>query len=151
MKKVFMILVSLILIIGIFVAEGGSIRILLCISSFIPIYLGTMASCAFTFSRSEISRAFKHAFTEITIPEKLDIYKQDLQVIRFLSSNIIYWAVTIVILALIGILANVSNPSELGPKVAITCTALLYGFTTRTVLLMPMESSLNKKISDIHA
>ncbi len=146
MKKVFMILVSLIILLGIFVVEGGSIRILLCISSFVPIFLGTLVCCAFTFSCSEITRAFKHAFNEISIPEKLEIYKQDLQVIRFLSNNIIYWAVSIVILALIGILANVSNPSELGPKVAIAFTALLYGFTTRTVLLMPMESSLNKKI-----
>ncbi len=146
MKKLFFVLLSLLLILGTYIIEGGSISNLMCLSSFIPVLLGTLITTLFSFNWSEITDAFKDAFNESSISEK-QRYLRDLEIIHHMSVSIMFWAGTIIILAIMGILASVTHIDELGPHIAVAFTALLYGFAARSILFIPMESSLNKKLS----
>jgi len=146
MKKLFFVLLSILLILGTYIIEGGAISSLLCISSFIPVFLGTLISTAFTFGWSEIKETFQDAFSEYTIAETQERYSRDLQLVRCMSVSIMFWAGSIIILAIMGILSSVTHLNELGPHIAVAFTALLYGFAARSILFIPMESNLNRKL-----
>ena len=146
MRKLFFILLSTLIMLGTYIVEGGSIRTLLCISSFIPVFFGPLFGALVSFNWAEIKEAFTDAFNLSMEIERQSIYVKDLEVIRHLSVSILFWAGSIIILALIGILSSVTHVDELGPHIAIAFTALLYGFATRSILLIPMESSIKKKL-----
>lgn len=146
MKKTFLVLFSLLLILGFFILEGGSVRTLLCASSFIPVFLGTFITTLFSFSWAEMKDAFRHAFSDQESVLSREVLNRDVQVIRSMSGAIMIWAVTIIILALIAILSSVTKMDELGPHIAIAFTALLYACMTRTILLYPMETRLTHKL-----
>lgn len=147
MKKTLLVLFSLLLILGVFILEGGSVRTLLCASSFIPVFLGTFITTLFSFSWTEMKDAFRHAFSVQDSGLSRDVLNRDVQVVRSMSGAIMIWAVTIIILALIAILSSVTEMDELGPHIAVAFTALLYAYMTRTILLYPMETRLTRKLS----
>lgn len=146
MKKTFLVLFSLFLILGAFIIEGGPITTLFCFSAFVPIFLGTLITTLFSFSWAEIKSAFQHAFAGTGSTAAAAIYQRDLQVIRSMSGAIMIWAITMIILAFIAILSMVTEINEIGPHVAVAFTSLLYAFTTRAVLLFPMEIRLKKMV-----
>lgn len=146
MKKLFFMLLTLLLVLGTFIVEGGSLRTLLCLSSFIPVLLGTFIGSLVSFSWVEIKEAFRDAFNESTENERRSVYLRDMEVIRHMSVSVLFWAGTIIILAFIGILSSLSSIDALGPHIAAAFTALFYGFALRLILLIPMESSLSKKL-----
>jgi flagellar motor component MotA len=63
-----------------------------------------------------------------------------------LQNAVLSWSCTILILAVVQILSDLSTPEMLGPSLAAAFSALFYGFFLRAALLIPMEHSLNKKI-----
>lgn len=146
MKKTFLVLFSLLLILGMFILEGGSVRTLLCASSFIPVFLGTFITTLFSFNWAEIKDAFRHAFNDQEAGLSQEILNRDVQVVRSMSGAIMIWAVTIIILALIAILSSVTEMDKLGPHIAIAFTAVLYAYMTRAILLYPMETRLTRKL-----
>ncbi|MGE5370577.1 MAG: hypothetical protein ACM3QZ_01175 [Solirubrobacterales bacterium] len=146
MKKLFLVLLSLILILGAFVLEGGALRSLLVGSALVPMILGSLVSALFCFDWREISGAFRDAFTEGADPERAAWYPVELEAVEFLSKAVLYWAATIMILAAIGILSHLSALSEIGPAVALGMVSLLTGVGLCAVLLNPMAASLKRKI-----
>lgn len=73
-------------------------------------------------------------------------YQTGLQVVNNLQNAVIWWAFSIIVLAMIMILSMVTEVREMGPKVAAATVALLTGLLLRTLLLNPMEFSLRRKV-----
>ncbi len=147
MRKSFIVLVSILLFLGAFILEGGSLRTLMIATALVPIVVGSFISALFSYSVAEIKDAFKDGFCERIDLDRLGNYRMDLLVIKNLESSLIYWSLTIMILAIIGILSSLSNINHLGPSVAAGTVSLLLGFGFRAVLLTPMENSIIKKLT----
>jgi flagellar motor component MotA len=149
MKKTFILLFALLLILGAYVLEGGALRALLVATAMIPVLLGPLLGVWFSFAGSEITGAFKDAFSDLADPEKLVVYKKDLVIIKSLQSGLIFWSFTMIILASICILSMLTDVSHLGRGIAAACTALLLSFGLRAWLLIPMQCSIEKKLAQI--
>ncbi|MGE5415957.1 MAG: hypothetical protein ACM3UZ_04210 [Acidobacteriota bacterium] len=145
MKKLFVILLSLLLIVGVFVLEGGSVAALLCFSSFVPIFFGTILSALFSYRISEVTRAFADGFSEVVEFDKHGEYKVDLAVFRNMSAAIVFWSLAIAVLAAIVILSGLREIDMIGPPLAAGMTALLYGFGIKAIILIPLENSILRK------
>jgi len=149
MRKTFILLFSLLLVLGAFVLEGGALKTLFVATALIPVSLGTLLGALFCFSMGDIATAFRDAFTETAIPDKLGVYKNDLLIIKNMQIGLIFWSATMVILGIIGILSSLTEVSNLGRSMAAAFTALLLAFSLRALLLTPMESSIQKKLNSI--
>lgn len=149
MKKTFMVLLSLLVIATAVIIEGGNLSVLLCPTPMFMIFFGVLFSTIFTYKLSDVIGTFKDSFSKNTNPDKISQYKTELDTLRSIIKLTLYWSAATVILGLIFILSTLSTPAELGKSVAIVCLALLYGFGIIAVLLIPMESSLVKKINSI--
>jgi|GEM_PF-2772235 len=147
MRKAFIVLASMILVLGAFMLEGGALRTLMIATAVIPILLGSLISTWFSYSMAEIGNAFNDAFAERVDLDKLGRYRISLLVIRNMQASVLYWSLTIIVLAVIGILCSLTDVHRLGPAVAAGTVSLLLGFALRAVLLTPMENSLVKKLS----
>jgi len=147
MKKTLVLLLSLAVLLGAFMLEGGSLPILLVASALIPMLLGPLVSTCFSFSIAEIGDAFRDAWSERSDQGRITNYNNDLLVIRNLQSSLIGWAASIFILAVIMILSTLNTPQTLGPHVAAATVALLYAFAVRALLLIPMENSILRNIN----
>ena len=147
MKKLFMVLLALLLINGAYIMEGGALPALFYAPSVLaPLLLGTFLTTLFSYSIVEIRSAFRDAFAKDLESDRLTAYHIDLLIIKNMASGLLFWAVTIVVLGLILILTHLETPSRLGPSVAVTFLSLLHGFGLRAILLNPMEHSIQKKI-----
>lgn len=144
MKKMLMILLSVLVIFIAVVLEGGNISVLFGLTSMFILVFGVLFSTLFTFKISEIISAFGNAFSNGS--KKAEEYQTSLAVAQCMSKLTIYWSLTTAILGLIFILSNVTTPSQLGKSVAVVCLALLYGFGAISIIFVPMENSLNRKI-----
>lgn len=147
MKKSFMVMLSILLVLGAFILEGGSLRTLMIATALVPIIVGSFISALFSYSMAEIGLAFKDGFCERTDLDRVEIYRMDLLIIKNLESSVLYWSLTIVILAIIGILSSLTNVNHLGPSLAAGTVSLLLGFGLRAVLLTPLENSIIKKLT----
>lgn len=147
MKKISMILLAIVIAAGIYILEGGRLGVLLVITSFIPIFIGSLVTTSFTFTGQEISDAFTDAFSSRLDMNRTANYQMSLQVIKHLEASVLLWAATVISLALIGILSSLTEVSRLGPSVAATISALLYGFGLRTIVLTPMRFSIIRKLT----
>ena len=150
MKKTLILLISLLLILGVYVLEGGALKALLVGSALVPVFLGPLLGAMFSFRISELADAFRDAFSEQADPSKLNHYHMDILLIKNISSAITFWSLTMVILGLIGILSNLTEISRLGSGIAAIFTALLLAFTLKALLFIPMETSIEKKIAILH-
>ncbi|MGE5405539.1 MAG: hypothetical protein ACM3PP_11445 [Candidatus Saccharibacteria bacterium] len=146
MKKLLVTLLSLLLIVGVFVLEGGAVSALFCFSAFVPIFFGTILSALFSYPLNDVSRAIKDGFSETVETNKIQDYHADLGVIRSMSAAIVFWTLTIAVLAAIAILSGLRAIEQIGPPLAAGMTALLYGFGLKAVILIPLENSLLRKI-----
>lgn len=140
-------MVSILIVLGVSMLEGGSIRTLLIGSAIIPILVGSLISTWFSYSMAEIGSAFNDAFHERVDLDRINTYRMNLLVIKNMQSSVLHWSVTILVLAIIGSLCSVTNISKLGPSVAAGTVSLLLGFSLRAVLLTPMENSMVKKLT----
>ncbi|HWP96746.1 MAG TPA: hypothetical protein VN426_07835 [Syntrophomonadaceae bacterium] len=146
MKKLFLVLLSLSLVLGAFVVEGGALIALLIATALVPITLGSLLTTLFSYRGVEIGEAFRDAFSERTELGRVAVYETDLLVIRNLNASVLGWSFTLLVLAVIGILSSLSDVHLLGPRVAAGTVSLLYGLILKTLLLTPMENSILKKI-----
>lgn len=146
MKKISVILLSLVLALGVFWLEGGSPTSLLVGSAIVPLLLGTVFSTLFSYSMLEIRNTFQDAFSPRTDLDRIPIYKMDIQIVNSLESTLLFWSLTIVTLAIIGILSSLTEVSRLGPQCAMAMVSLLLGFGLRAILLTPMKNSIARKL-----
>ena len=146
MKKVFMMLVSLLLIFLAFITEGGALPWLIAPTVIVPLILGTLFTTMFTYKFIEIVQAFKEAFSEGTSVEKVTVYRKNILIVKALEKATRYWSLTILLMCLFLVLSNVTEPEDLGPSLAVSFLSLFYGFGVRASLYVPMESSLRQKI-----
>ena len=146
MKKLFMMLVSLLVIFLAFVEEGGALLWLIAPTVIVPLILGTLFSTLFSYKLSEIIHTFKEAFSQETNIEKLIIYRKSILIIQTLGKATQFWSLTILLMGLFLVLSNVTKPEDLGPSIAVSFLSLLYGFGVKASLYVPMESSLRQKI-----
>lgn len=146
MKKKLTILAALSLFLAAFILEGGRLASLLIPTALVPMLLGPLLSVCFSFSLADVKDSFKDAFAERVDFNRLDSYQNGIQVVNNLQSAVMWWAFSIVVLAMIMILSMVTEMRELGPKVAAATVALLTGLLVRTLLLNPMEFSLRRKL-----
>lgn len=149
MKKSLLLLLALLLLSAIFMLEGGTLATLLIGSALVPMLLGPMLSILFSYSMVELGDAFRDSWSQRSDQGRSHIYQKDLLIIKNLQSSVIGWAAIIFILAVILILSTLNDPMNLGPHVAAATIALLYAFTVRALLLVPMENSILKKIHSV--
>lgn len=147
MKKVLTVLVALSLFLAAFILEGGRLASLFIGTALVPMFLGPILFTCFSFSLADIKSAFKDAFAERLDLNRIAEYKTGLQVVNSLQNAVMWWAFSIVVLAMIMILSSVTEVRELGPKVAAGTVALLTGLLLRTLIFNPMEFSLRRKLS----
>ncbi|MEQ8175004.1 MAG: hypothetical protein ABRQ26_08010 [Syntrophomonadaceae bacterium] len=146
MKKKLTVLVALSLFLAAFILEGGRLASLFIGTALVPMFLGPVLSACFSFSLADIKNAFNDAFAERLDLNRTAEYQTGLQVVNNLQNAVIWWAFSIVVLAMIMILSSVTEVRQLGPKVAAGTVALLTGLLLRTLLLNPMEFSLRRKV-----
>ncbi|MEN6392126.1 MAG: hypothetical protein ABFD04_17050 [Syntrophomonas sp.] len=146
MKKKLTVLVALSLFLAAFILEGGRLASLLIVTALVPMFLGPVLSACFSFSLADIKNAFKDAFAERLDLNRTAQYQTGLQVVNNLQNAVMWWAFSIVVLAMIMILSSVTEVRQLGPKVAAGTVALLTGLLLRTLLFNPMEFSLRRKV-----
>lgn len=146
MKKLLMVLLSILVILTGVVLEGGNISILFVPTAMFILFFGVLFSTLFTFKFSEIINAFVNAFSKDNNTSKLEEYKISLSIVKCMSKLTLNWSFATVILGLIFILSNLTTPSQLGKSVAVICLALLYGFAAIAIIFTPMEHSLNRKL-----
>lgn len=146
MKQLFILLLSLLLALGVYGLEGGSLASLLVGSAVIPLLVGPFISTLFSYRFDEIGDAFKDAFAQRIDLDRLPLYRLDVEIFRSLESALLFWAFTIVILAVIGILSSLTEVSQLGPQCAMAMISLLFGFGLRAILITPMKNSIIRKI-----
>lgn len=146
MKKTLTVLAALFLFLAAFILEGGRLASLMVVTALVPMFLGPVLSACFSFSLADIKRAWGDAFAERLDLNRRADYHTGLLVVNNLQNAVMWWAFSIVILAMILILSSVTEVRELGPKVAAGTVALLTGLMLRTLLLNPMESSLRRKL-----
>lgn len=149
MKKILISAAAMMLALSAFILEGGSIRTLLIVTALVPILAGPLVTALFSFQWSEITGAFRDAFAERAERGRADDYRMGLLVVKDLSAGAMYWAFTILVLAMIGILSSVTEVRLLGPKIALGTVSVLIGLGLRAFLLNPMASSLEKKLIQI--
>jgi flagellar motor component MotA len=147
MKKLFLLLLSVLGLLVAFILEKGSLSPLRPVATaVIPLFLGILFTTMFSFQFKEIINTFKSAFSEETNSNNIREYHKSLLIVKNLQSSTTFWAGTILIMAIIQLLCDLTTPEKMGPSVAAALTALLYGFGLRAVFLIPMEHNLNKKI-----
>lgn len=146
MKKVFMMLLSLLVIFVAFIAEGGVLPWLLSPTVIVPLILGTLFTTMFSYKFIEIVHAFKEAFSEEVSVEKVTVYRKNILIVKALEKATRYWSLTVLLMGLVLVLSHVAKPEELGHPLAVVFLSLLYGFGVRASLYVPMESSLRQKI-----
>lgn len=149
MKKSLLLILSLVVLLGAFMAEGGVLTTLLIGSALVPMLIGPVVSTLFSFSLGEIGDAFRDSWSERADQGRSLNYDNDLLVIKNLQSSVVGWAASIFILAVIMMLCTLNDPKTLGPHVASATVALLYAFAVRALLLTPMQSSILKNINRI--
>lgn len=146
MKKLFLVVLSISVFIAAFVLEGGSVVQLIVPTVFIPLVLGGLFSTLFSFSFTEIVAAFKDGFSEEVRAENVNNYHKGILIVQNLESAILFWSLTLVLLAAILILTNLANPNGLGPAFAVAFLSPTYGFGCKAALFVPMRHSLQNKI-----
>lgn len=149
MKKLFLVFLTSFLLLAAFIAEGGSIRLLIAPTVIVPLVLGALFTTMFSFEFREIIETFKDCFSKGEYPERLDHYHKGLLVVQNLAAATMFWSWTVVVMATILVLSHLTTPNQLGPSLAVGFLSLLYGFGTRAALFIPMEFSLRKKILSI--
>lgn len=151
MKKLFLLLLSILGLLTAFILERGTLIPLIPVTPATvvgPLFLGVLLTTMFSFGFKEITHTFKLAFLEEPDPDSAQIkeYRKSLLIVKNLQSATTCWAGTILILAVVQLLSNLTTPEKMGPSVAAALSAIFYGFALRAALLIPMEHSLNKKI-----
>lgn len=146
MKKIFISLLSFLLILAVYTFAGGSLFALLVPTVAVTLFLGVFLSTLFSYSWSEIINAFRDSFSEHIEADRLETYRMSMQVVKNMESATTLWSLTVVILATIFSLSTLAELNHLGPKLAMGFCSLLYGFGTRTLLLTPMKNSICKKV-----
>jgi flagellar motor component MotA len=112
----------------------------------IPLFFGVLFTTMFSFKFKEIVNTFKSAFSDATDSGLIRDYRKNLLIVKNLQSATTFWAATIIVLAIIQLLSNLTALNKIGPAVAAALSALFYAFFLRAALFIPMENSLNKKI-----
>lgn len=146
MKKLFWVVLSIFVFFAAFILEGGYAAQLVGPDVFIPLTLGVLSSTLFSFSFSELVNTFKDCFSEDESSNNLNNYHMGLLIVKNLESATLFWSWTLVIMATILILSNLTTPDKLGPSFAVAFLSLLYGYGTKAALFIPMKNSLHKKI-----
>jgi flagellar motor component MotA len=151
MKKLFLLLLSVLGLLTAFILERGTLIPLIPVTPATvvgPLFLGVLLTTMFSFRFKEITHTFKLAFWEEMNPNSTQIrdYRKSLLIVKNIQSATTCWAGTIFILAVVQLLSDLTTPAKMGPFVAAALSAVFYGFGLRAVLLIPMEHSLNKKI-----
>jgi flagellar motor component MotA len=146
LKKLFLILLAVLGLMVTVFAEKGTILPLLTGSVIIPLCLGIILTTMFSYHFKDIVNTFRLAFSDEVNLTKIRDYRKNLLIVKNLQSAAIFWACTILVLAVIQILSDISTPEKLGPSVAAALSALFYGFVLRAALFIPMEHNLNQKI-----
>lgn len=147
MKKLFLLLLSVLGLLAGFILEKGTLTPLIPVATaVIPLFLGILFTAMFSFQFKEIINTFKSAFSEETNSNNIREYHKDLLIVKNLQSSTTFWAGTILIMAIVQLLCDLTTPEKMGPSAAAALMALFYGFGLKAALFIPMENSLNKKI-----
>lgn len=146
MKKLFWVLLSILVILVVFILEGGALTQLVGPTVIILLSSGVLFSTLFSFSLGELVDTFKDAFSEGEFPDKLNNYHKGLLIVKNLATATFFWSWTVLIMAAILVLSHLATPDKLGPSFAVAFLSLLYGFGIKAALFIPMEHSLQKKI-----
>lgn len=149
MKKLFLLLLSVLGLLGSFFVERGTLVpfiSLITATVLVPLFFGVICTTLFSYHFKEIANTFKTAFSEETNFERLKDYRKNLLIVKNLQSSTAFWSGTIVIIATVNILSGLTTPNKLGHSLAIALSALFFGFALKAMLFIPMEHSLNKKI-----
>ncbi len=149
MKKLFWVLLSMLVFLAVFILEGGSLSQLIGPTVIIVMFLGVLFSTLFSFSMAELINVFKDSFSEGECSNKLNNYHKGLLIIKNLEAATMFWSWTVVIMATILVLSRLTTPDKLGPSLAVAFLSLLYGYGIRAALFIPMGHSLQKKILSI--
>ncbi len=147
MKKTGIVFLALLLLLAAYAVEGGMIKSLLVVTALVPIIIGPYLSTLFTYSPADINNAFCDAFTDRIDAGRQDVYHIDLLIIRNLNSAVVWWAATLSMLALVLILSTLTDVKSLGPSVAAGTVAILAAFLLRSILFIPMEHSILRKLA----
>jgi len=146
MKRIFLLLLSLLVIVVAYGLKGGALQIIFIAKAVIPLLLCTILGTLFSFKPSEIASAFRDAFNEEAIPNNTEVYKMDQLVIRNMSSVLAFWTSVIVVLGIVTVLTNIGDMTKLGLELSSVFTVLTLGLIIKALLLIPMEISIKKKI-----
>ncbi|MGE5474297.1 MAG: hypothetical protein ACM3UU_08770 [Ignavibacteriales bacterium] len=149
MKKIFYCLMALFVVAVVFVLEGGSMKAWLGVSAIIAFVFPLLFTSLFTYKYSEIVGAIKNAFSNELEEKKISEYKKGIMIAQNISTLAIQWAFTVVITAAILIFSTLTTPQALGRSLSAACLVLLYALLFRTVLFIPMEQSLGKKVFEL--
>ncbi|MGE5390319.1 MAG: hypothetical protein ACM3PE_04570 [Deltaproteobacteria bacterium] len=146
MKRIFLLLLSLLVIVVAYGLKGGALQIIFVAKAVIPLLLCTILGTLFSFKLSEIISAFRDAFNEEAIQNNTEVYKLDRLVIRNISSVLAFWTSVIVVLGIVTALSNISDMTKLGLELSSVFTVLTLGLIIKALLLIPMEISIKKKL-----
>lgn len=149
MKKVFLVLLAMLVLSAAFIAEGGAWSLLIGPTVIIPLVLGVLLTTLFSFSFGEIVDTFKDSFAQTAYRERLPNYQKGLLIVKNMGAATMFWSWSVIVMAVILILSKLSTPNKLGPSLAVAFLSLLYGFISRAALFIPMEFSLHQKILSI--
>ncbi len=146
MKKTFLLLFSLLVIVVAYGLEGGSLQAVFIPTAIIPLLTCTLLGTMFSFQLSEIGDAFQDAFTANIKTGQIAQYQMDRLVIQNISSSLVFWTISIVLLGIVNVLSHLGDLSKLGQGLAVVFTALIFGFALKALLLIPMDNSISKKL-----
>lgn len=149
MKKMFFILISILVLLIAFILEGGEIRNLFQFTALFALIFTVIFSTLATFKFSEIINVFKDGFSQKVIDTKVKDYEKGILITKSVEKLIHFWSITILTMAIIFALGAVSNAIQLGRSVAIAFMVILYAVILRASILTPVENELNRKLFEL--
>ena len=141
---------GLFVFLSLWVAEGSHLNILEFwdISSFILI-LGSFLMVLVNFKFSEVFNAIADALTKKVRIGFEERYNLDKLVISSIGTYTMYASILMFILASIIVASNLTEIKQLGPSFAVTSTVILYAMIIKLFLITPLNTSLDKKITEV--
>lgn len=144
------IISGLLIFASLFVAEGSHLNLLYFwdLSSFIVILAGFFIILV-NFRFSEVFNAVADALSRKNRQGFEDRYELDKIVINSIGSYTLSAAILVTILAFIILMGNLQDVSKLGPSLALTSITLLYAVIVKVFFVTPLNTSLDKKMTQL--
>ena len=146
MRKLCLLLLAFLALLGSYLWEGGSLRALFSPVSLLPLIAGSLLTTLAAFEWRDIAAAFQEGFSKAYQQDQVSLYRRGILVVKNLQTATTFWMLAILIAAVIQVLSQLSSPGKIGMGAATACTVLLYNFCIRALLYIPMESNLKRKI-----